>query len=79
MSLITVKFISLNLINTLYKHKVFISIISFISTGIIILLLTFFYSEISSFIINLKDNIIIKTGASLINITISSIAIFFLL
>jgi DNA segregation ATPase FtsK/SpoIIIE-like protein len=79
MSLITVKFISLNLINTLYKHKVFISIISFISTGIIVLLLTFFYSEISSFIINLKDNIIIKTGASLINITISSIAIFFLL
>ena len=79
MSLIPVKFISLNLINTLYKNKVPIVIISFITTVIIVLLLTLFYSVISSFIINLKDNIIMNTGASLINITISAVAIFFIL
>ena len=79
MSLIPVKFISLNLINTLYKNKVPIAIISLITTGIIVVLLTLFYSVISSFIINLKDNIIMNTGASSINITISAVAIFFIL
>ena len=79
MSLIPVKFISLHLINTLYKNKVLIGISSLIIIGIITFLLTFFYSEISSFLINLKNNIIMYTGASLVNIAISVISILFLL
>ena len=78
MSLIPIKYISSNII-ALYKNKAPVILISSIATGLIILLTIFFHSEILSFIINLKDNIIMKTGLTLINIALSIIAIFIIL